>query len=97
MIKILSLWYSQVLLRLLKDNEKKLYRNLECRTLKLERNKSHLMFNETCYDDDILPKFTSIIMVFDIVNFQLQFCNHFFQVSSFLVNEKAYNNKHLYQ
>ena len=49
MIKILSLWYSLVVLRFLKDNENKLFRNLERSTLKLEGNKSHLMFNETCH------------------------------------------------
>ena len=36
-------------MRFLKDNEKKLFRNLEHSNLKLERNKSHLMFNETCH------------------------------------------------
>ena len=35
---------------LLKDNGKKLFRNLEHSILKLERTKSHLMFNETCYN-----------------------------------------------
>ena len=49
MIRMLILWYSQVVLKFLKDNEKKLFRNLERSTLKLERNNSHLMFNETCY------------------------------------------------
>ena len=28
---------------------------------KTERNKSHLMFNETCYDNDILPTYTNIM------------------------------------
>ena len=61
MIKILSLWYSRVVLRFLKDNEKKLLgRNLERTTLKLERNKSYLMFNETCYNNNILPNCTRI-------------------------------------
>ena len=32
-------------------NEKIIYRNLERNTLKLERNKSYLMFNETCYNN----------------------------------------------
>ena len=43
MIKILSLWYSQVVLTFLKDNDKKLFRNLEHITLKLERNESYQM------------------------------------------------------
>ena len=60
MIQILSSWYSRVVLRLWKDNKKKLFRNLERTALKLERNKSHLIFNETCYNNDILPKYTGI-------------------------------------
>ena len=52
-IKILSLWCSKIVLRLFKANEKTLYRNLERSTLKLERNKTHLMFNETCYNKNL--------------------------------------------
>ena len=37
--------------------KKMIYRNLESNTLKLERDKSHLMFNETCYNNDILPTY----------------------------------------
>ena len=36
------------------------YRNLERSTLKLEKNKSHPMFNETCYNNDILPAYTNV-------------------------------------
>ena len=36
----------------LTDNEKIIFRNLERSTLKLEKNKSHLMFNETCYNNN---------------------------------------------
>ena len=49
-----------VVLRIMKDNEKKLFINLKRSTLKMERKKSHLMFNETCYNNDILPKYTRI-------------------------------------
>ena len=43
--KIESLFKSSLVL------VKKLFRNLELRPLKLKRNKSHLMFNETCYNN----------------------------------------------
>ena len=46
--------------RFLTNNEKIIYRNLERSTLKLERSKSYLMFNETCYINDILPTYTNI-------------------------------------
>ena len=52
MIKVLSFWYSKIVLRFLMDNEKIIYRNLERNTLKLERNKSHLMFHQTCYNNN---------------------------------------------
>ena len=65
---ILSLWYSRVVLRFLKDNKNKLLRNLERSTLKLERNKSHLMYNEACHSDDILPKYTIIKVYYMIAN-----------------------------
>ena len=32
-----------------RDNVKKLFRNLESSTVKLENKKSHFTFNETCY------------------------------------------------
>ena len=60
MIKVLSFWYFKILLRFLKRNKKTLYRNLERSTLKFEKNKSHAMFNETCYNNDILPTYTDL-------------------------------------
>ena len=56
LIKFLSFWYSKIVLRFFKDNEKTLYRNLERSTLKLEKKKSHLMFNETCCKFNIKTK-----------------------------------------
>ena len=38
-------------LRFFKGYEKKLFRNLDLNTLKLEKKKSHLMFNETFYNE----------------------------------------------
>ena len=34
--------------------------NFELSTLKLEKKKSHLMFNETYYNNDILPTYTNV-------------------------------------
>ena len=44
----------------IQDSEKKLFRNLERSAMKFEEKKSHLMFVETCYDNDILPNLTRI-------------------------------------
>ena len=49
LIKVLSLWYVRFVLRFLNYVKKKLFRNLDLSTLKLERKKSHLMIEETCY------------------------------------------------
>ena len=35
-----------------------IYRNSERSTLKFEKNRSHFMFNETCYKANILPTYT---------------------------------------
>ena len=43
-IKVMSLWYSLVLLRFLKNNAKKWFINLELSTLELERKKSHYLY-----------------------------------------------------
>ena len=42
-------WYSKTVVRFLKDNGKNIYRNIKPGTLKVEKNKSDLMLNETCY------------------------------------------------
>ena len=42
------------------DNGKKLLISLEHSTLKLEKKKSHFIFNETCYNNDILSNNTKI-------------------------------------
>ena len=59
-IEVWSFWYSKIVLRFFKDNENTLCRNPEICTLKLENNKSRLMFNETCDNSDILSTYTNI-------------------------------------
>ena len=54
MLRILSLWYSRVVLRFLKNNENKLIRNFESSPLILEIKKSHLVFNETFFNSCIV-------------------------------------------
>ena len=49
MIKVLSFRYSKIVSRFFTEKEKIKYRNMERNTLKLEINKSHVMFNETCF------------------------------------------------
>ena len=55
--------------RFFTDNKKIMHSNLELFALKLERNKSHLMFNETCFNNDIpsqLHKKASIAQIISI-------------------------------
>ena len=49
---IMNLWYPRLVMRLSKDNEKILFGNWKRCTWKLEREKSHLMFNEECYNNE---------------------------------------------
>ena len=56
----MSFWYSNIVWRFFKDNENTIYGNLERSTLKLEKNKSHIVFNETCYNNDILLIYSSM-------------------------------------
>ena len=51
-------WYFRVVLRFFRDNERKMHRNLEHGTLNLEKKKSHIMFNKTCDNNDMLPNYT---------------------------------------
>ena len=61
MSKVLSFWYSKIVFRHSNDDEKTIYRNLERCTLKLEKKKSHFMFNESHYNNVILLTYTNII------------------------------------
>ena len=51
-IKVVSFLYPTIVIRFFKDNERILFINSERSTLKLEKKKSYLMFNETCYNNN---------------------------------------------
>ena len=55
-----------------------MYRNLERNTLKLERSKSHLMFNETCYN-----KNTSVSSEFLKIKMRYRVTHRKYQESSY--------------
>ena len=54
----MRLWHFIVTLKLFRNKEKTLYRNLK--HSKLEKKKSQLTFNETRYNNDILRIYTNI-------------------------------------
>ena len=58
--KIISFWLSKLILKILKSNEKSLFRFLEKTTIKLLEIKLHRLFNETCLNNDLLPIYTNI-------------------------------------
>ena len=68
MIKVLNFWYSKIVLRFFKDKQKIIYKNLERSTLKLEK-KSHLMFNETYYNNNLYSKNHEIVQNFLSIGF----------------------------
>ena len=57
---VLSFWYLKIVLGFFKVNKKTLYRNLKHTTLELEKKDAHLMFNETCYSNEVLLMHTNI-------------------------------------
>ena len=55
-------WISKVLLRTSGNVIKHAFRRLERNSIKLVTMKSHLRFNETCLNNELLPKYTNIRM-----------------------------------
>ena len=78
MIKVLSFWYSIIVLRFFKDN------HLERCTLKLRKNESHLTFNETCYKND-LYKYQICSNTYNLLKFNIfiSFCLKLMHTSNY--------------
>ena len=54
------LWTSRVILRILSDSEKKLFRKWESSFMKQISNEEHRNFNELCVQNDLFPTYTNI-------------------------------------
>ena len=67
MLSIITFWLSKVILKISDLNIKNKFRKLERISLKIAAVKSHLMFNETCLNNNLLPKYTNIY-VYMLVN-----------------------------
>ena len=57
---LLSRWLSRCILRVTKEEIKFKFRQLEKYKLKNSKAKSHLVFNETCLNNNLLPVCTNI-------------------------------------
>ena len=56
--KTIAKWLSRIILKTSNRETKSAYRDLEKNYKKLARELSHLNYNETCINNDILPKYT---------------------------------------
>ena len=55
-----TLWMSKVITKLINGNVRKLFREVEKKSIKLIETKSHRAFNECCLNNNLLPNYTNI-------------------------------------
>ena len=55
-----TLWMSKVITKLIIGNVRKLFRDIEKKSIKLIETKSHRAFNECCLNNNLLPNYTNI-------------------------------------
>jgi hypothetical protein len=58
--KLFATWLSKIILKNINENVKQSYRKLENVSLKLISTNAHRCFNETCINNNLLPKYTNI-------------------------------------
>ena len=51
---------SKVITKLINGNVRKLFRDIEKKSIKLIETKSHRAFNECCLNNNLLPNYTNI-------------------------------------
>ena len=69
----LSRWLSRCILKVTFENIKLKFRELEKYKIKNLRDKSHLIFNETCLNNDRLPVHTNIYIYIYNIKLYMQF------------------------
>ena len=55
-----TLWMSKAITKLIHGNVRKLFRDIEKKSIKLIETKSHRAFNECCLNNNLLPNYTNI-------------------------------------
>ena len=55
---------SKVITKLINGNVRKLFRNIEKKSIKLIVTKSHRAFNECCLNNNLLPNYTNIYYIY---------------------------------
>ena len=58
--KYIILWLTRCILKILKNEEKTLFRNIERNKMKLIKAEEHIKFNEQCLQHNLFPIFTNI-------------------------------------
>ena len=59
-----TLWMSKVITKLINGNVRKLFRDIEKKSIKLIEIKSHRAFNECCFNNNLLPNYTNIYIIY---------------------------------
>ena len=57
--KILNVWLSKLILKILNRSEKNKFRTLEKNVSKMNKISAHLRFNYTCLNSDLFPIYTN--------------------------------------
>ena len=52
-----TLWMSKVITKVINGNVRKLFRDIEKKSIKLIETKSHSAFNECCLNNNLLPNY----------------------------------------
>jgi len=74
--KFLVKWLSLTILRSSNRITLAKFRDLERISIKLEKARSHLSFNETCINNELLPTYTSVVICRYSAYIVLQYTAH---------------------
>ena len=58
--KLLTLWLSKIILKILNTQQIQKFRTLEKEMTKLTTTQAHRLFNETCINNKVMPSYTNI-------------------------------------
>ena len=59
---LFTFWLSKIILKIIPSDTIIIFRKLEKEEIKLLSLKAHRLFNETCLNNNVLPKYTDIYM-----------------------------------
>ena len=73
--KAAGVWFSKSILRSITIEQLSQFRVVEKISVKIDKYKCHLLYNETCLNNNLLPKYTNIIYIYIYISFmELYLC-----------------------